>query len=172
MPHTNNRYHYTNGTYYRYRDRYLDPYPHSRNGYKSYPESYRYSYSKRDMSSRPHPYLNHHSIQKESEAPKELGPMPVKLRRAVLIIGMIPMFTNAFLVGAPFWRSTMSWYGAARITDYWAFEGLFLSCVRQGYQALSQCYTLYPIMGTVEGEVGVRSGKDYNIYRKYFFPIL
>ena len=160
MPQRENPYYYKNEYYkkwdpYPYRDPYL--YPYSKNGKPPYP----YPYSTKGKSTKPHSY------PPEEKSAKDVGPMPVKVRRAVLIIGLISMFTNAFLVGAPYWRSTLGWYGAARWTNYWAFEGLFLSCIRQGYQALSQCYNLYPIMGVVDGEVGVRSGKDHNIYREY-----
>ena len=105
------------------------------------------------------------SSKKKSSA-KDEGPMKVLVRRAVLLVGLITMILNAFIVGAPYWRTTLMWYGVSRVTGIWSFEGLFLTCVKQGYQGLSQCYNLYPIMGAVDGEVGVRSGKDHNIYRE------
>ena len=111
---------------------------------------------------------HHHkkSPRKKKKSEKN-GPMQVRLRRANVVLGLITILGNAFILGAPYWRTTTNWFGVGQVTGYWMFEGLFLICLRQGYQALSQCYNLYPIMGILDGEVGVRSGKDFNIYREY-----
>ncbi|XP_076805472.1 claudin-1-like isoform X1 [Clavelina lepadiformis] len=97
-----------------------------------------------------------------SERTKAEGPASVNLRRAALLLGTPTIFLIAFVVGAPYWKSSAIWGSITTITNIWEFQGIFLQCVKTGAgQGTIQCYQIYTTIGNSGGQ---QSGYDALIY--------
>nr|XP_004225520.2 claudin-15-like isoform X1 [Ciona intestinalis] len=87
------------------------------------------------------------------------------IRTASTCLAFLSLVMFAFVLGAPYWRTTANWGSVSAITNIWEFEGLFLTCVKSGGgQGTSQCYQMTAFMGAGTTSNGFNSGYVGTIY--------
>nr|XP_026689573.1 claudin-4-like isoform X2 [Ciona intestinalis] len=90
---------------------------------------------------------------------EERGPTSHTLRNISFALGSIACIMIIFCVAAPYWRTTSTWGSALVISNIWAFEGIFLTCVQStGMQGDDQCYQMPTFAGYGTGGYGGASG--------------